>query len=200
MITHVVKSVNTTREGQKSEVLTIKQRNKSMGTSCNDNNYRIVDKLSARGTLELINKVKVEIVNTSNNDLPAYKKHGDAGMDIRAFLQEPITLLPGKRALVPTGLKIALPVGFEAQVRPRSGLALNHGITVLNTPGTIDSGYRGDMGVILINLGEEPFTIYNGDRIAQLVIAKYETAIFEEVDQLPVSNRGEGGFGHSGIK
>ena len=171
-----------------------------MDTLQNKENFIIDGELSCNDVLELCCTVKIKIVNSSNNDLPAYKKQGDAGMDIRAFLSEPITLQPAKRALIPTGIKIALPVGLEAQVRPRSGLALNNGITVLNTPGTIDSGYRGDIGVILINLGEEPFTIYNGDRIAQLVIAKYETAIFEEVDQLPVSNRGEGGFGHSGVK
>ena len=170
-----------------------------MDTSRN-NIVELDGNIMVKGQLEVSNNVRLQIVNTSRNDLPAYKKHGDAGMDIRAFLQEPITLQPGKKVLVPTGIKIALPVGYEAQVRPRSGLALKHGVTVLNTPGTIDSGYRGDIGVILINLGEEPFTIYNGDRIAQLVIAEYETAIFEEVDQLPESDRGEGGFGHSGIK
>lgn len=163
-------------------------------------NIDLINDLKTRDVLELINSVRIQIVNTSNNELPAYKKHGDAGMDLRAYLKEPITLQPGQRALIPTGLKIALPFSFEAQVRPRSGLALNHGITVLNTPGTIDSGYRGDIGVILINLGQQPFTIYSGDRVAQLVIAKHETAIFQEVPHLPESDRGQHGFGHSGIK
>lgn len=142
----------------------------------------------------------IEIINTSNNELPAYKNFGDAGMDIRANIQDPITLLPGKRVLIPTGIKIALPIKYEAQVRPRSGLALNNGVTVLNTPGTIDSGYRNEIGVILINLGEQPFTVYNGDRIAQLVIAKHEIVEWKIVDQLSESERGEGGFGSSGIK
>ena len=121
-----------------------------------------------------------------------------AGLDLRANLDTSITLLPMERRLIPTGLRIALPQGYEAQVRPRSGLALKHGITLLNTPGTIDADYRGEIGVILVNLSTEPFTIADGDRIAQLVIARYEQAEWTEVSSLDVTERGEGGFGHSG--
>ena len=121
-----------------------------------------------------------------------------AGLDLRANLDTSITLLPMERRLIPTGLRIALPRGYEAQVRPRSGLALKHGITLLNTPGTIDADYRGEIGIILVNLSTEPFTIADGDRIAQLVIARYEQAEWTEVSSLDVTERGEGGFGHSG--
>ncbi len=132
--------------------------------------------------------------------LPAYETTGSAGMDLRAALAEdaPVTLEPGQRALVPTGLKIALEQGWEAQVRPRSGLALKHGITCLNTPGTIDSDYRGEVGVILVNLGTEPFTIRRGERIAQMVIAAHAQAVIAEVDDLDQTVRGEGGFGSTG--
>ena len=132
--------------------------------------------------------------------LPAYETAGSAGMDLRAAVAEdaPVTLAPGARALVPTGLKIALEPGFEAQVRPRSGLALKHGITCLNTPGTIDSDYRGEVGVILVNLGEEPFVIRRGERIAQMVIARHEQARIAEVDSLDETARGAGGFGSTG--
>ncbi len=132
--------------------------------------------------------------------LPAYETTGSAGMDLRAAVPEdaPVTLAPGARALVPTGLKIALEQGWEAQVRPRSGLALKHGITCLNTPGTIDSDYRGEVGVILVNLGSEPFTIRRGERIAQMVIAAHAQAVIAEVDDLDQTVRGEGGFGSTG--
>lgn len=142
----------------------------------------------------------VKIINKSNNELPAYAKPGDAGMDIRAYLQAPGILQPLERALIPTGLYIQLPDGYEAQIRPRSGLAIKKGITVLNTPGTIDSCYTGEIGIILINLSNEPFIINNGDRIAQMVIAKYEKAEFEEVNALDATERGNNGFGHSGVK
>lgn len=132
--------------------------------------------------------------------LPAYETGGSAGMDLRAAVPdgEPVTLAPGARALVPTGLKIALPQGFEAQVRPRSGLALKHGITCLNTPGTIDSDYRGEIGVILINHGQDPFVIRRGERIAQMVIARHEQAAMVEVEALDETARGAGGFGSTG--
>lgn len=132
--------------------------------------------------------------------LPAYETAGSAGMDLRAAVAEdaPVTLAPGARALVPTGLKIALEPGFEAQVRPRSGLALKHGLTCLNTPGTIDSDYRGEVGVILVNLGQEPFVIRRGERIAQMVIARHEQATVAEVDSLDETARGAGGFGSTG--
>ena len=132
--------------------------------------------------------------------LPAYETEGSAGMDLRAAVPEdqPMTLAPGARALVPTGLKIALEPGFEAQVRPRSGLALKHGITCLNSPGTIDSDYRGEVGVILANLGQEPFVIRRGERIAQLVIARHEQAALVEVEALDETARGAGGFGSTG--
>ena len=132
--------------------------------------------------------------------LPAYETTGSAGMDLRAAVPEdaPVTLAPGARALVPTGLKIALEQGWEAQVRPRSGLALKHGLTCLNTPGTIDSDYRGEVGVILVNLGSEPFTIRRGERIAQMVIAAHAQAVIAEVDDLDQTVRGEGGFGSTG--
>lgn len=132
--------------------------------------------------------------------LPAYETAGSAGMDLRAAVAEdvPVTLAPGARALIPTGLKIALEPGFEAQVRPRSGLALKHGLTCLNTPGTIDSDYRGEVGVILVNLGQEPFVIRRGERIAQMVIARHEQAAIAEVDSLDETARGAGGFGSTG--
>ena len=142
----------------------------------------------------------VQIINKSNNKLPEYATSQSAGMDLRANIEEPIILAPLERKLIHTGLHIALPVGYEAQVRPRSGLALKHGITVLNTPGTIDADYRGDIGVILINLSNEPFEIKPGERIAQLVICSHEKAEWELVDTLDSPDRNDGGFGHSGIK
>lgn len=140
----------------------------------------------------------VHIVNKSNNPLPAYATAGAAGMDIRANLEQPITLQSLERYLVPTGLYIELPKGFEAQIRPRSGLAIKQGITCLNTPGTIDSDYRGEIKVILINLGNEPQVIQHGDRIAQMVINKVENADLILVEELSASVRGVGGFGHTG--
>ncbi len=144
--------------------------------------------------------MKIEIVNESHHDLPQYATPLSAGMDLRANLDEPLTLQPMERRLVPTGLRIALPQGYEAQVRPRSGLALKHGITLLNTPGTIDADYRGRIGVIMVNLSTEPFTVNDGDRIAQLVVARHETVEWTPVPSLDETERGEGGFGHSGKK
>ena len=139
------------------------------------------------------------IVNQSNNPLPNYSTEHSAGMDLRAFLSEPIIMKPLERALIPTGIFIEVPEGYEAQVRPRSGLAIKNGITVLNTPGTIDADYRGEVKVILINLSNEPFTVQNGDRIAQMVIAKYENITWNEVAELSKTERGAGGFGSSGV-
>lgn len=144
--------------------------------------------------------MKVQIINNSKHDLPAYATDGAAGMDLRANIEHPIVLSPMERVLIPTGLKIALPIGYEAQIRPRSGMALKHGITCANTPGTIDYDYRGDVGIILINLGTEPFVINDGDRIAQMVINKYERIVWEPVDELPATDRGEGAYGHTGVK
>lgn len=142
--------------------------------------------------------LKVKIVNRSGLPLPAYETFEAAGMDVRAALGEPLTLGPGQRALVPTGLSIQLPPGYECQVRPRSGLALKKGITVLNTPGTIDADYRGEIGIILINLSTEPFVINPGERIAQLVVKQYVRIEWEAADRLDETKRGDGGFGHSG--
>lgn len=142
--------------------------------------------------------MKIQVINESHHPLPQYATVQSAGLDLRANLDTSITLLPMERRLIPTGLRIALPQGYEAQVRPRSGLALKHGITLLNTPGTIDADYRGEIGIILVNLSTEPFTIADGDRIAQLVIARYKQAEWTEVSSLDVTERGEGGFGHSG--
>jgi dUTP pyrophosphatase len=142
----------------------------------------------------------VSIVNRTPYPLPDYATPGSAGLDLRAHLPEPKVLQPGERVLIPTGLSLALPNGFEAQVRPRSGLALKHGITVLNSPGTVDADYRGDVGVILINLGAEPFTIEPGDRVAQLVIAAYAQVEWTSVEVLPETERGAGGFGHTGTQ
>ena len=139
------------------------------------------------------------IVNHSPNSLPSYSTEHSAGMDLRAFLDAPIVLKPLERALIPTGLFIEVSEGYEAQVRPRSGLAIKSGITVLNTPGTIDADYRGEVKVILINLSNESFTIQNGDRIAQMVIAKYEKIAWNQVEQLSETERGAGGFGSSGV-
>lgn len=142
--------------------------------------------------------MKVKIVNRSGFDLPAYETPGSAGMDVRAALEQPVTLQPGDRALIPTGLRIQLPEGYECQVRPRSGLALKKGITVLNTPGTVDADYRGEIGIILINLSREPFEIVPGERIAQLVINQYTRIQWEPVERLDETKRGDGGFGHTG--
>ncbi len=144
--------------------------------------------------------MKVQIINRSHHVLPEYATEQSAGLDLRANLEAPVELRPGERRLVPTGLFMALPQGVEAQVRPRSGLALRHGVTVLNSPGTIDADYRGEVCVILINLSDEPFLIADGERIAQLVIARHEQAEWEPVEVLPETKRGSGGFGHSGTK
>ena len=142
----------------------------------------------------------IKILNKSQNPLPRYETTQAAGMDIRTSISEPVTLNPLERKLFPTGLFLELPSGYEAQVRPRSGLALKHGITVLNTPGTVDADYRGEVGVILVNLSSEPFTIAPGDRIAQLVIARHEQPEIVQADALSDTKRGAGGFGHSGVK
>lgn len=144
--------------------------------------------------------IKVNIINKSHHKLPEYSTPLSAGMDLRANLDSPITLDPLDRCLVPTGLSIALPDGFEAQVRPRSGLAIKKGISVLNSPGTIDADYRGEICVVLINLSKEPFVIEDGERIAQMIIAKHEQVAWEATDTLDETERGAGGFGHSGIK
>ena len=142
--------------------------------------------------------MKIQIINKSKHALPQYATALSAGMDLRANIETPILLKPMQRKLVPTGLYIALPEGFEAQIRPRSGLALKKGITLLNTPGTIDADYRGEIGVIVVNLSEEDFIIEDGERIAQMVIARYEKAEWEEVEVLGETERGDGGFGHTG--
>ena len=144
--------------------------------------------------------IKIKVVNRGHQQLPAYATPQSAGMDLRANLDEPITLHPLERRLIPTGLHIALPEGYEAQVRPRSGLALKHGLTVLNTPGTIDADYRGEIGVVLINLSNEDFVVEDGERIAQMVIARHEQGEFIPVDVLDETERGEGGYGHTGVK
>src|SRR5690554_2035535 len=145
------------------------------------------------------NDIAIKIVNTSGNALPEYETIASAGMDLRAHLDTPVVLKPMERTIIKTGLFIELPIGYEAQVRPRSGLAIKKGITVLNSPGTIDADYRGEIGVILINLSNEDFVIENGERIAQLVIAKYEQVELIEVNELTETSRGAGGFGSTGI-
>ena len=144
--------------------------------------------------------IQVKVVNKGHQQLPAYATPQSAGMDIRANLDEPVTLNPLERKLIPTGLYMALPAGYEAQVRPRSGLAIKKGITVLNTPGTVDADYRGEVCVVLINLSNEPFVVNDGERIAQMVIAKHEQPELVEVDVLDETERGAGGFGHTGTK
>lgn len=144
--------------------------------------------------------IKIKVVNRGHQQLPAYATSQSAGMDLRANLDAPITLHPMEHRLIPTGLHIALPEGYEAQVRPRSGLALKHGLTVLNTPGTIDADYRGEIGVVLINLSQEDFVINDGERIAQMVIARHEQGDFVVVEELDETERGEGGYGHTGVK
>ena len=144
--------------------------------------------------------MKIQIINRSHHALPSYATPQSAGVDLRANIEAPIELRPLERKLIPTGLFMALPPGYEAQVRPRSGLAIKHGITVLNTPGTIDADYRGEVCVILVNLSDEPFIIADGERIAQMVIARHEQAEWEPVEVLSETERGAGGFGHSGTK
>lgn len=144
-------------------------------------------------------EIVVNIVNKSNNPLPAYETEGSAGLDLRAWLENTVVLHPGERTLIPTGLHIALPVGYEAQIRPRSGLALKKGVSLVNSPGTIDSDYRGDVGVIVINHGQEDLVVNSGDRICQMVIKKYERVKWNLTDSLDETERGEGGFGHTGV-
>ena len=142
--------------------------------------------------------VEIKIVNTSDNPTPEYATAGSAGMDLRAWLTEPVILKPMERQLIPTGLFLEIPEGYEVQVRPRSGMAINHGITCLNSPGTVDSDYRGEIKIILVNLSAEPHTINSGERIAQMIVAKVEKAILKTVDQVQTTARGAGGFGHTG--
>lgn len=144
--------------------------------------------------------MKVKVINRSHHPLPEYATTASAGLDLRANLNSPVTLQPLERKLIPTGLYIALPEGCEAQIRPRSGLALKHGISLLNTPGTIDADYRGEIGVILVNISNEPFEVRDGERIAQMVIARYEQVEWEPAESLDATERGAGGFGHTGRK
>ena len=144
--------------------------------------------------------IQIKVINKSHHPLPQYATALSAGMDLRANIPEPVTLKPMERRLIPTGLFIALPPGFEAQIRPRSGLALKHGITVLNTPGTIDADYRGEVMVLLVNFSAEDFVVADGERIAQMVIARHEQAEWEETDHLDETVRGAGGYGHTGVK
>ncbi len=144
--------------------------------------------------------MEIKIINKSTHQLPAYESAHAAGMDLRAFINEDINIKPLQRFLISTGLFIELPVGYEAQIRPRSGLAYKHGITVLNSPGTIDADYRGEIKVLLVNLSDTDFVVSNGERIAQMVIAKHETAVFQVVEELGSTERGEGGYGHTGRK
>ena len=145
-------------------------------------------------------QITVKVINSSANELPQYATELSAGMDVRANLAEPIVLQPMQRVLVPTGLRVELPAGYEMQLRPRSGLALRHGITLLNTPGTIDADYRGEIGVIMVNLSSEPFTINPGERICQAVVAPYTRVAWQPATELSDTDRGEGGFGHTGKK
>ena len=144
--------------------------------------------------------LKVKIINRGRQPLPTYATALSAGMDLRANIDENITLLPMQRQLVPTGLYIALPEGYEAQIRPRSGLALKHGVTVLNTPGTVDADYRGEIMVLLVNFSNEPFIVKDGERIAQMIVAKHEQVSFELTETLDETERGAGGYGHTGLK
>ena len=144
--------------------------------------------------------LRIKVVNKGHQPLPQYSTEQSAGMDLRANIETPITLKPMERRLIPTGLHIALPKGYEAQVRPRSGLALKKGITVLNSPGTVDADYRGEVGVLLINLSQEDFVVNDGERIAQMIIARHEQGVFEAVEVLDETERGEGGYGHTGVK
>lgn len=147
-----------------------------------------------------MDRIKVKIINRSGYDLPAYETPSAAGMDIHAAIDAPVTLAPLQRTLVPTGLRIQLPQGYECQIRPRSGLALRSGISLVNTPGTVDADYRGEIGVIVINLSDTPFTINPGERIAQMIIAPYSHVEWEPVERIDTTIRGEGAFGHTGVK
>lgn len=144
--------------------------------------------------------IQLSVINKSHHALPKYETEGSAGMDLRAFLSEPVTLAPLERRLIPTGLYIAIPVGYEAQIRPRSGLAIKRGLSLVNTPGTIDSDYRGEWMVPIINLSSDSQTIEDGERIAQMVLARHEVGSWTEVEVLPSTERGAGGFGHTGSK
>lgn len=144
--------------------------------------------------------IKVKVINKSNNELPEYSTTESAGMDVRAFLSEPVIIQPSERVLIPTGLYIELPHGYECQIRPRSGLAIKKGITVLNTPGTIDADYRGEIGIILINLSNEPFIVNDGERLCQMVFKSYTKADWVVVKELDETQRGSGGFGHTGLQ
>ena len=144
--------------------------------------------------------VKVNVINKGHHPLPAYATPQSAGMDLRANISQPVTLRPMERRLIPTGLYIALPQGYEAQIRPRSGFALKHGVTVLNSPGTIDADYRGELMVLLVNLSAEDFVVNDGERIAQMVVARHETVDFAEVSELDETERGAGGYGHTGVE
>ncbi len=146
-----------------------------------------------------MDKLKVKIINRSGHELPAYETNESAGMDVRAAIEEPVTLQSLDRALIPTGLRVQLPAGYEMQIRPRSGLALRHGLTLANSPGTVDADYRGEIGVIVINLGREPFTINPGERICQMVVAPYTRVEWEPVGEIDETRRGDGGFGHTGL-
>ena len=161
-------------------------------------NHYLCTSINVRNVSEKM--ITVKVVNRGHQQLPAYATPQSAGMDLRANLEEPVTLHPLERRLIPTGLHIALPEGYEAQVRPRSGLALKHGITVLNTPGTIDADYRGEVGVVLINLSQQDFEVNDGERIAQMVIARHEQGELVVVEELDETERGAGGYGHTGVK
>lgn len=150
--------------------------------------------------MKINNEVTIDIVNKSNNDIPEYATIGSAGMDLRAFISEDITLKSLERKMIPTGIYIQLPIGYEAQVRPRSGMAIKYGITVINTPGTIDSDFTGEICILLVNLSSEEYTIHNGDRIAQMIITTHNVAKWNVVDELKQTERGSGGFGHTGKK
>lgn len=143
--------------------------------------------------------MKIQVINRSSNSLPAYETEASAGMDLRAFLEEELSIKPLERKIVPTGLYMELPVGYEAQIRPRSGLALKAGITVLNSPGTIDADYRGEIKVLLVNLSNSDFVVKNGDRVAQMIISRHEKAVLEETAALSETIRGAGGYGHTGV-
>ena len=147
-----------------------------------------------------MDRIKVKIINKSGNPLPAYETPSSAGMDVRANIDQPIVIQPLQRVLVPTGLLVQLPQGYEMQIRPRSGMALKHGITLANSPGTVDADYRGEIGIIVINLSAQPFVINNGDRICQMVITRYSHVEWEAVDRIDETVRGEGAFGHTGEK
>lgn len=147
-----------------------------------------------------MDRLKVKIINKSGNPLPAYETPSSAGMDVRACIDSPITIEPMQRVLVPTGLRVQLPQGYEMQIRPRSGMALKHGITLANSPGTVDADYRGEIGIIVINLSDKPFVINDGERICQMVITRYSHVEWEQVDRIDETVRGDGCFGHTGVE